>query len=206
MEFSKSSIHLRFLSFQTHQKIQIGIIFQIAALLGLPDFHQYANKSITLLGIIQGIPKRVKVLFHIAEATAQWRRRWSTDSSSLLHKQHVSTMMICLFLRLSTVRILPRAADHAKKAALEGAWVCHTLPMEESTFRASQGAEEGLDLEQISLGRDPPEPICTISTHHGWVQHLKEGSKDTRFSIMCLSNKAHVSLSRTTKTFILSAT
>jgi hypothetical protein len=71
MEFSKSSNHLRFLSFQTHQKIQISIIFQIAALLGLPDFHQYANKSITLLGIIQGIPKRVKVLFHIAEATAQ---------------------------------------------------------------------------------------------------------------------------------------
>jgi hypothetical protein len=30
-------------------------------------------------------------------------------------------MMICLFLRLSTVRILPRAADHAKKAALKGA-------------------------------------------------------------------------------------
>jgi hypothetical protein len=28
--------------------------------------------------------------------------------------------MICLFLRLSTVRILPRAVDYAKKAAIVG--------------------------------------------------------------------------------------
>jgi hypothetical protein len=33
---------------------------QTAALLGLPDFHQQANKSITLLGITQDIPNRVK--------------------------------------------------------------------------------------------------------------------------------------------------
>jgi len=30
-------------------------------------------------------------------------------------------MMIFLFLRLSAVRIFPRAADHAKKASLGGA-------------------------------------------------------------------------------------
>jgi hypothetical protein len=30
-------------------------------------------------------------------------------------------MIICLFLRLSTIRILPRAIDHTKKAALERA-------------------------------------------------------------------------------------
>jgi hypothetical protein len=201
--------------------MQIDTIFQIQALLGLPDFYQQANKSITLLGITQDIPKRVKMLFHIVEATSQWRRRWFTDSPSLLHKKHLSTMMICLFLRLSTIRILPKAAaynakkanksitllsitqdipkrekmlfhrvgatsqwrrrwstdspsllhkkhlftmmiclflrlstirifpkvaDHEKKAALEGAWVCH-IPREASTFRASQGVEEGLDLE-----------------------------------------------------------
>jgi hypothetical protein len=67
----KSSKHLRFLSFQTHHKIQIGTIFQIAALLGLPDFHQQANKSITLLDITHDIPKRVKMLFHRMEATSQ---------------------------------------------------------------------------------------------------------------------------------------
>jgi hypothetical protein len=47
--------------------------------------------------------------------------------------------MICLFLRLSTRKILPRAADHEKKAALEGAWVRHTL---------FQG--KGLSLEQAN--------------------------------------------------------
>jgi hypothetical protein len=127
MELSKSLKYLRFISFQTHQKMQIGTIFQIATFLGLPDFHQHSNKSITLLDITQDILKRRKMLFHIAEATSQWRRRWSTDSPSLLHKQHLSTMIICLFLRLSIVRILSRATDHAKKAALERARVHHTL-------------------------------------------------------------------------------
>jgi hypothetical protein len=127
MDLSKSSKHLKIYFLPNTKKIEIGPIVQIAALLGLPDFHQQANKSITLLGITQYIPKRVKMLFHKAEATSQWRRRWFTDFSSLLNKQHLSIMMICLCLRLSTVRILHRATDHAKKAALEGAWVRHTL-------------------------------------------------------------------------------
>jgi len=40
--------------------MQIGTIFQIATLIGLPDFHQQANKSITLLGISQDMPKLLK--------------------------------------------------------------------------------------------------------------------------------------------------
>jgi len=47
----KSSKHLLFLSFQTHQKRHVGTIFQIARLIGLPDVHQQANKSMTLLNI-----------------------------------------------------------------------------------------------------------------------------------------------------------
>jgi hypothetical protein len=127
MKRSKSSKHLGFLFFQAHQEMQIGTIFKIAKLLGLQEFHQLANKSITLLGITQDIPNQVKRAFHWAEATSQWRRRWSTNSPLLLHKQHLSTMITCIFLRLSTVRILPRAADHAKKAALEGAGVRYTF-------------------------------------------------------------------------------
>lgn len=57
---SKSLKYLLFISFHTHQKRQIGPIFQIAALLGLPDVHRQANKSITILSITQDIPKRVK--------------------------------------------------------------------------------------------------------------------------------------------------
>jgi hypothetical protein len=39
------------------QKMQASTIFEITALLGLPEARQQANKSITLLGITQDIPK-----------------------------------------------------------------------------------------------------------------------------------------------------
>jgi hypothetical protein len=71
MDLSKSSKHLKIYFLPNTKKIEIGPIVQIAALLDLPDFHQQANKSITLLGITQYIPKRVKMLFHKAEATSQ---------------------------------------------------------------------------------------------------------------------------------------
>jgi hypothetical protein len=67
------------------------------------------------------IPKREKMLFHRAEARSQCRRIWSTDSPSRLQRQHLSTIIKFLFLRLSKVKILPRAADQVKKAALGGA-------------------------------------------------------------------------------------
>jgi len=66
--------------------------------------------------------------------------------------------------------------------------------MEMTTFRASQGAKEWLDLEQTSFGRDPPKPIFTTSSHNNWVQHLEKRSKNIHFSIMGLSRKAHVPL------------
>jgi len=127
MDLSKSSKCLLFLSFHKHQKRQIGTIFQIAALIDLSDIYQQANSLITLLGITQDKSKRVKRALHKAEATSQWRRRWSIDSPLLLHMQHLSTIITCLFSRLSKVRILPSAADHTKKADLEGAWVHRTL-------------------------------------------------------------------------------
>jgi hypothetical protein len=65
MNLSKSSKHLLFLSFQTHQRMHVSTIFQIVALLNLPDVHQQANKSRTLLGITQDKPKRVKIALHI---------------------------------------------------------------------------------------------------------------------------------------------
>jgi hypothetical protein len=120
-ELSRFSKHLRFLSFQIHQKMQIDTIFHVVEVLDLLDFHQQATRSSTLLGMTQEIPKREKMLFHRAEATSQCRRIWFTDSPSRLHRQHLSTIIMCLFLRLSKVRILPRTADHVKKAAIGGA-------------------------------------------------------------------------------------
>jgi hypothetical protein len=58
-------------------------------------------------------PKATKKNFHKAQAIAQWRRIWSTDSPILLHIQHLSITMTCRFLRLSMVRIFPMAADQA---------------------------------------------------------------------------------------------
>jgi hypothetical protein len=126
-ELSRFSKHLRFLSLQIHQNKHIGTIFHDVALLDLPDFHQQETRSGTLLGMTQEIPKREKMLFHRAEATSQCRRIWPTDSPSHLHRQYLSTMIMCLFLRLSKVRILPRAADQVKKAAIGGAWDSHTI-------------------------------------------------------------------------------
>jgi hypothetical protein len=42
----------------------------------------------------------------------------------------------------------------------------HTILKEATTFRASQGVKEGLDLEQTSFERDPPKLIRTTSTHN----------------------------------------
>jgi hypothetical protein len=66
-------------------------------------------------------------IFHMSQATSQWRRRWSTDSPFLLHMQHLSTTMTCYLLTLSIVRIFHRAADQGKKAAFKGILVCKTL-------------------------------------------------------------------------------
>jgi hypothetical protein len=166
-DLSKFSKHLLFLSFHKHQKRQIGIIFQIVALLGLPDVHQQVNSSITLLGITQDKPKWVNRALYEAEATSQWRRRWSTDSSFLLHLQHLFIIITCFFLRLSKVRILPRAAGHTEKSlSRRNLSPPHTLPREATTFRASQRrVKERLDLEQTSFGRDPQKPIFTTSSH-----------------------------------------
>jgi hypothetical protein len=120
-ELSRFSKHLRFLSLQIHQNKHIGTIFHDVVLLDLPDFHQQGTRSSKLLGMTQEIPKREKMLFHRAEDTSQCIRIWSTDSPSRLHRQHLSTMIMCLFLRLSKVRILPRAAAHVKKVSLGGA-------------------------------------------------------------------------------------
>jgi len=173
-ELSRFSKHLRFLFLQIHQNKHIGTIFQVVALLDLPNFHQQATRSSTLLGMTQEIPKREKMLFHIAEATSQCWRIWSIDSPSRLHRQHLSTMIMCLFLRLSKVRIIPRAADQVKKAAIGGAWDRHTLFQGNRVPPEHEGTKIRLNPEHTFLGRDPTKAICPISIHPSRVQNLEE--------------------------------
>ena len=110
-----------FLSHQIIHMRQCGIIFQIDAaspLWNLPA--QQANKSSTPLGITQQTPNRVKTIFQRSRVIGQCKRRWLIDSSPDLHMQHQSKMSTFLFLRLSMVIILPKAAVQVKKATLVG--------------------------------------------------------------------------------------
>jgi len=120
MVVSLSSNCLSLRSLHKHHKRQQRTIFHTTALREQPPVHQQANRSTTRRGITQDKLKRLKRAFQRTQATSQWRRsRWSTDSSFFLHMQHLSITMTCLFLRLSKVRIFPRAATQAGKKKKE---------------------------------------------------------------------------------------
>ena len=93
--------------------------------------------------------KKQKTIDHNSYAIGQWRRRWSTDSPHLLHIKHHSSTAICLFQRLSIVKILPKAAVQEKNATLWGALDCHTI------FQGNQWQEKeiksGRSLEPQNL-------------------------------------------------------
>jgi hypothetical protein len=96
-ELSRFSKHLRFLSLQIHQKMHIGTIFHVVALLDLPDFHQQATRSSTLLGMTQEIPKREKMLFHKADATSQCKRSLECNLSLSLSFFFFFGFMWCIW-------------------------------------------------------------------------------------------------------------
>ena len=73
------------------------------------------------------IPNKEKTIDHNSYAIGQWRRRLSTDSPHLLHIKHYSNTAICLFQRLSVVKILPKAAVQEKSATVGGTLDCHTI-------------------------------------------------------------------------------
>ena len=108
MDISQPSKHRAFLSRHKHHIIQCGINPQISPDICLFNLGQQCSKSITLLGITQTTPNMEKAKSQISCASKQWRRRWSTDSPSLLHMLHQSRTYNLLLRRLSVVRILPR--------------------------------------------------------------------------------------------------
>ena len=100
-----------------HHIKQWGTAIQIAAFRCLPNFPcQQSNSSTTIFGITQWIPNKVNTIDHKSKAIGQWIRRWSTDTSFLLHIQHQSKIKIFCFLRLSIVKIFPKAAIQTKKS------------------------------------------------------------------------------------------
>ena len=74
----------------------------------------------------QCIPNKQKTIDRSSYVIGQWKRRWSTDSPHFLHIKHHYTI-ICLFQRLSVVKILPKAAVQEKNATLGGTFDCHII-------------------------------------------------------------------------------
>jgi hypothetical protein len=70
----------------------------------------------------QNLPKSKRLMsnIHNSLAMAQWRKKISIDFLLLLHMLHQYTTMTFLVLRLSTVKIFPRASVQTKKLMLDG--------------------------------------------------------------------------------------
>ena len=106
---SKSSKLLKFRSLHRHHMRQWGITFQIKELCCLPKpTCQQSTNILTWQGITQDTPKEDRIESHSSFANLQCRNKWSTDSASFLHKQHLLTIIMFLFLRLSIVGSLPQ--------------------------------------------------------------------------------------------------
>ena len=121
------SKHLLLLSHQRHHNTQCGTARHRSILRCLPNGPcQDVNKFATLWGITQITPKRLQTIDHSSKAMGQWRRRWFTDSSLLLHIKHQSMTGTPLFHSLSRVKILPKAAVQEKRATLAGIFELHT--------------------------------------------------------------------------------
>jgi hypothetical protein len=166
MVLSLCSSCLSLCSLYKHHKRQQGTIFHTTALRERPPVHQQANKSTTREGITQERLKRLKMTFHRARATSQWRRRWSTNSPFILHMQHLSITMIHFFLRLSKVRIFPCAAIQAKKSHFQGnLGPPNTFPGKMNILFGSKNLVERSNIKFPFMRRRLLEPIFPITIH-----------------------------------------
>jgi len=92
--------------------------------------------------------------------------------------QHLSTKITWFFLRLFIVRILSRAADHAKKASCEGACVHHTffqgkrLPTEQSKKLKKDPIVNKPFLEETHHSLSSL-PLLTMTKCNTWKKEAK---------------------------------
>lgn len=84
---------------QKHCIIHRGTMFQISRSLLSPKlFFQQDNNSNTE-GTTGDTPNKQKIRDHISQASLQWRKRWDTLFSWLLHIKHQSIMINPCFLK-----------------------------------------------------------------------------------------------------------
>ena len=102
-------------SCQTNHIKHAGTMFQMIERCFPNQFLHIKKKDFTDLGITHWIPNTAKTSHHKAWENLQWRRRWSTNSPSQQHKQHLLTKNWPFLIRLSMVSISSLAAIHKKK-------------------------------------------------------------------------------------------
>ena len=102
-------------SCQTNHIKHAGTMFQMIERCFPNQFLHIKKKVFTDLGITHWIPNTAKTSHHKAWENLQWRRRWSTNSPSQQHKQHLLTKNWPFLIRLSMVSIPSLAAVHKKK-------------------------------------------------------------------------------------------
>ena len=117
------SKHLLFLSFQIVQKKAIRdrrhMIFLLKVEIGQAHWWNMSGKD---RGITQLQLNSLRIASQIALVCLQWRKRWSTDSSSAKQRGQALTMGIFRRRRLSIVRILFWRASQTKARTLGGAF------------------------------------------------------------------------------------
>ena len=123
-------------------KIHKGVIFQ-AFLWALPTNDPWHTRRVSFIEQerIQDTPEREKRRFQSTRVFAQWRRRWSTVSSSKRQKKYLFAKKCPLLWSWSRVKTFPQEASQAKKATLGGVLDFQILPL------GNKGESSGSKIE-----------------------------------------------------------
>ena len=128
-------------------------------------YHQSTNKKTSQL-LYYASPKIAQNDWkrHKAQATSQWRRRWSTNSPFLLHEQHLSTTMTCPLPKVVHSRDISYGHRPSKKGCSQrNLSPPNTLPRKMSAIITSKNTVEWANNEQPFFWRGPPKLVFTMS-------------------------------------------
>ena len=106
--------------------------------------------------------KMLKMKYQISLAVEQCNRRWEIDSPFSLHMQHQSSTITWRLLKLSMVRMWPKAAAHTKNATRRSFGFPHTLPRKRPSKKTLIRAP---NLEHIEWNLTPKKLPHSESTN-----------------------------------------
>ena len=119
--YSLSSKALWFHSLQIVKKMRRGAMFHTFFIFfPTKEPCQPKRRALTEEGIIHGTLNKENNRCHRSLTLKQWRSKWSIDSSSCLHRQHLFTKGRPFLWRLFKVSTLTQLASQTKKLTLDG--------------------------------------------------------------------------------------